>query len=151
MAIVFRTSSYSPGLLSMGTMSCRQGQGAPLLAMLPLCQVPLGHHAKMPPTLQTVFPKSILYLGNTRSPWLRTAQKNGGDVTISALSQSHGPCSRAPRQHWSQPSRPPEGRHLPAHGRGGRLRWLNLKEKGKESHLNRRQFPPQARGEATAV
>lgn len=46
--------------------------------MLPLCQVPLGHHAKMPPTPQTVFPKSVLYLGNTYSPWLRTAQKNGG-------------------------------------------------------------------------
>lgn len=52
--------------------------------------------------------------------------------------ESHGPCSRAPRQHWSQPWRSPEGRHLPAHGRGDRLRWRNLKERGKEWHLNRR-------------
>lgn len=137
----------------MGTVSCQKGQWAPLLATLPLCQVPLGHHAKMPPTLHTVFPKSILYLGNTCSSWLRTAQKNGGGgVTISALLQSHGPCSRAPGQHWSQPSRSPEGRHQPAHGRGDQLRRLNLEEKGKGSHLNRRQFPPHAGGgEATAV
>lgn len=35
---------------------------------------------------------------------------------------------------------------------GTKLRRLNLEEKGKGSHLNRRQFPPHAGGgEATAV
>lgn len=139
----------------MGTVSCQQGQWAPLLATLPLCQVPLGHHAKMPPTLHTVFPKSILYLGNTCSPWLRTAQKNGreGAVTISALLQSHGSCSRAPGQHWSQPSRSPEGRHLPAHTAEGTslggLTWRrkerNCISTGDSSH------PTREGGEATAV
>lgn len=89
-------------------------------------------HARASPTLQSVFPSSIMHPGNIRPPSVSGQHKRGGGVTTLALSQSHGPCSRDPRPHSNQPSRPLVGRHLSTRVRGDWLRWINTKEEGTE-------------------
>lgn len=114
-------SWYSPGLLMMGKVSSCHDQWAPLLATLPFCQALLSHCAKMPPTLQTVFPNSTSHLENTCSPSVSGQLKRTEGVNhFSSVTISRPPQPRS-KTTFESASRPPVGRHLSTHRRGG---WL---------------------------